>query len=202
MFYSHFLANVRRPEESTEQMRLARELDPLNVFVKGLHGAQLVLTGSTEDGIEMINETLRAQPNLGFGYDVLWFGNAHLGRFDDAFAAARNHFMKTMGQPKIVAALESGYAAGGYAEAMRQGAAAAVDVERSTYVPAMEISMLYEMAGDADSAIAWLHRAYDQHDPTLPYIGAAPMLGEGAQSPRYHELLRRLNFEQWIDETG
>lgn len=201
MFYSHFLANVRRPEESTRQMMLARQLDPLNIFVKGLHGAQKVLTGSIEEGIEQIYETLRAQPNLGFGYDVLWFGNARLGRFDEAYEAARNHFGKTMGQPAIVAAMEEGYAAGGYREAMRYGARAATEIERSTYIPAMEISLLYEMAGDAGAAFAWLDRAYDQHDPTLPYIGAAPMLDVGNNDERYARLLRRLGLEQWIDEA-
>lgn len=199
MFYSHFLANVRRPDESTEQMLLARQLDPLNVFVKGLHGAQKVLTGSIEDGVEMIDETLRQQPNLGFGYDVLWFANAVRGRFDEAYAAARNHFGRTMGQPAIVAALEEGHAAGGFREAMQLGAQAATELEKSTYIPAMEISLLYEMAGDQDSAFYWLNRAYDQHDPTLPYIGAAPMMDTGAEDPRYAALLRRLKLEQWIE---
>lgn len=202
MFYSHFLANLRRPGESTEQMTLARELDPLNAFTKGLHGAQKVLTGSIEDGITMIDETLREQPHLGFGYDVLWFGNARLGRYEPAYEAARKHFARTMGQPVIVEALEAGYAAGGFREAMLQGARTADELQNSTYIPAMEISLLYELAGDADSAFAWLDRAYEQHDPTLPYIGAAPMFEDGANDPRYHQLLRRLDFEQWIDDPG
>lgn len=202
MFYSHFLANVRRPGESTEQMRLARELDPLNAFVKGLHGAQLVLTGSIEDGMALINETLREQPQLGFGYDVLWFGNAKLGRYEEAYAAARSHFERTMGQPLIVEALETGYSEGGFRQAMLQGARVASELQESTYIPAMEISLLYELAGDIDSAFAWLDRAYDQHDPTLPYIGAAPMLEDGANDPRYEQLLLRLGLEQWIDDAG
>lgn len=202
MFYSHFLANLRRPEESTREMLLARALDPLNVFVKGLHGAQKVFTGSVEEGVELINESLREEPNLGFGYDVLWFVNVKLGRLDEAYAAARKHFGRTMGQPAIVRAIEEGYATGGYREAMQQGARVATELEQSSYIPALEISLLYEMAGDADNAFFWLNRAYDQHDPTLPYIGAAPMLGNSANDPRYSQLLRRLGLEQWIDDSG
>ena len=73
-----------------------------------------------------------------------------------------------------------------------------VELNKSTYIPAVEISALYEMGGDVDTAIEWLEIAYEQHDPTLPYIGAAPLFG--SIDPRYHDLLRRLNLSQWITE--
>jgi hypothetical protein len=54
------------------------------------------------------------------------------------------------------------------------------------------------MGGEIDTAVDWLEIAYEQHDPTLPYIGAAPFFGGSA--PGYHDLLRRMNLAQWIEE--
>lgn len=198
MFYSHFLSTVHRGEESAEQMRIASELDPLNTFMQAMYGAQMVLTGLHEQGIAEVNAALETTPGLGFGYDLLWGANARLGRFDESLDAARKHFGITMGNQPAVDALDRGYEAGGFEGAMLAAAAVLADLSKKTYIPAVEISGLYQMGGEIDTAINWLEIAYDQHDPTLPYIGAAPYFGGTA--PGYHDLLRRLNLAQWIEE--
>ncbi len=202
MFYAHFLAVMRKPGESTVQIELARELDPLNVFVRALHGAQVVLVGDTAAGVAQIEDCLREVPALGFGFDVLWFGNARLGRWNAAYEAAVSHFGITMGQHEIAAALVRGHAAGGYRNAMREGALAAERVSGSAYVPAVEISLLWEMAGDADKAFEWLDTAYDWHDPTLPYIAATGMMFALDEDPRFRALLERMDLAMWIEETA
>ncbi len=200
MFYSHLLAHVRRPEESTEQILLARELDPLNVFVKALHGAQMALVGEVEQGVAQLEECLREAPSLGFGYDVLWFGYARLEKWQESYEAALKHFGITMADPRIVAALERGYAAGGFREAMSEAGLAAERISTTDYVPAFEIAMLWRLAGKPDKHLAWLDRAYEWHDPTLPYV--APWRFADTSDPRYRALLQRLDFDMWIDEPA
>lgn len=198
MFYSHFLTTLRRGEEGAEQMRIARELDPLNTFTQALYGAQMVLTGRYEEGIAEVNAALRTTPGLGFGYDLLWGANARVGRFDESLDAARKHFGITMGNQAAVDALDRGYEASGYGGSMLAAAAVLAELSKTTYIPAVEISALYQMGGEIDTALDWLEIAYEQHDPTLPYIGAAPFFGGSA--PGYHDLLRRMNLAQWIEE--
>jgi TolB-like protein/tetratricopeptide (TPR) repeat protein len=198
MFYSHFLSILGRGEEGTEQMLIARELDPLNTFIQALHGVQMTMVGLDEQGLAEINAALETTPGLGFGYDVLWYVNARLGKLDESLDAARKHFGITVGVQSAVDALDRGYAAGGYKQAMLAAAAALEEHSRTTYIPAMEISMLYELGGDIDTAMDWLDIAYDQHDPSLPYIGALPLF-EGSSS-RFDDMLRRMNLSQWIAE--
>ena len=81
---------------------------------------------------------------------------------------------------------------------MLAAAAVLADLSKSTYVPAVEISALYRMGGDVDTAVNWLEIAYDQHDPSLPHIGVAPFFG--GTGPGYHDLLRRMNLARWIEE--
>jgi len=198
MFYSHFLSILGRGEEGTEQMLIARELDPLNTFVQALHGVELTMIGLDEEGLAEINAALETTPGLGFGYDVLWYINARHGRFDEAFDAARKHFGITVGNQAAVDALDSGYEAGGYQQAMLNAAAELSELSKASYIPAMEISILYEMGGDIDHAIEWLETAYDQHDPSMPYIGVMPFFVQS--DPHYNDLLRRMNLSQWIVE--
>lgn len=198
MFYSHLLAILRRGEEGTEQMRIARTLDPLNTFMQALDGVLLALVGDIEGGIAEVNAALETTPNLGFGYDLLWGANAKIGRFEEAFDAAKKHFGITMGNQVAVDALNRGYAVNGFAGAMLEGANFLAEASEATYIPAVEIASLYQMAGEIDKAMEWFELAYDQHDPTLPYIAVAPFFGGTA--PVFHELLRRMNLSQWIDE--
>jgi len=198
MFYSHFLITLHRGEEGAEQMRIARELDPLNTFTQALHGTQMVLTGLYEEGIAEVNAALKTTPGLGFGYDLLWGANAKVGRFDESLDAARKHFGITMGNQAAVDALDRGYEASGFEGAMLAAAAVLADLSKTTYIPAVEISALYQMGGEIDTAVNWLEIAHDQHDPTLPYIGVAPFFGGTA--PVYHDLLRQMNLSQWIAE--
>ena len=198
MFYSHFLTLLGRGDEGTEQMLIARRLDPLNTFVQALHGVQMVMVGQEEDGMALIEAALETTPGLGFGYDVLWHTNARLGRLDESFDAARKHFGTTMGNQAAVDALDRGYAKGGFQGAMLEAADLLAEMNQSRYVPAVEISTLYEMGGDVDQAMAWLEIGYDQHDPTMPYIGVLPLFT--ASDTRYQNLLRRMNLSQWIQD--
>ncbi len=198
MFYSHFLSILGRGEEGTEQMLIARNLDPLNTFMQAMHGVQMTMIGLDEEGIAEINAALETTPGLGFGYDVLWFVNARLGRFDKALDAARMDLGITMGNQAAVDALDRGYEAGGFQGAMLATAELLAEQSRTTYVPAVEISTLYEMGGDIDTGMKWLEIAYDQHDPSLPYIGAVAFAGRS--NHHYDDLLKRMNLSQWIEE--
>ena len=72
MFYAQYLTLVGRVEEGTEQMRLALELDPLNPFVQGLHGAQLLMIDEPRGAIKVIEDVMASTPGFGFGYDIIW----------------------------------------------------------------------------------------------------------------------------------
>ncbi|MDX1507498.1 MAG: hypothetical protein R3358_04410, partial [Woeseiaceae bacterium] len=73
--------------------------------------------------------------------------------------------------------------------------------ERETrYVPSFEIAALYDWGGDDEKAIHWLNVAYDERNPTLPYVGVAPFIKNSRGHPEFIALLRKLNYEQWIRE--
>ena len=200
IFYSHFLANQGRFEESTRAADTALALDPLNPFFRGLHGTQRALAGDREGGIARIEASIESFPGLGFGYDVLWWAYADLGRWDEAFRAARNHFKITVGDPAAVDVLEQGYGNGGFEHAMLETARFLAAERETRYVPSFEIAALYDWGGDDEKAIHWLNVAYDERNPTLPYVGVAPFIKNSRGHPEFIALLRKLNYEQWIRE--
>jgi serine/threonine protein kinase len=45
---------------------------------------------------------------------------------------------------------------------------------RSTHVEAWSLAIWYAAAGENVQALDWLDRAYDEHDPTMAYLGVHP----------------------------
>ncbi|MDX1508099.1 MAG: hypothetical protein R3358_07450 [Woeseiaceae bacterium] len=200
IFYSHFLANQGRFEESTRAADTALALDPLNPFFRGLHGTQRALAGDREGGIARIEASIESFPGLGFGYDVLWWAYADLGRWDESFRAVRDHFKITVGDPAAVDVLEQSYGNGGFEHAMLETARFLAAERETRYVPSFEIAALYDWGGDDEKAIHWLNVAYDERNPTLPYVGVTPFIKNSRDHPEFVALLRKLNYEQWIDK--
>jgi hypothetical protein len=91
--------------------------------------------------------------------------------------------------------------AGVYGLARRRGEALELIDElkaraRQRYVPGSLFAQAYTGLGEKDEAIAWLERAYEEHDQGMVDIKAYPGLDSLRSDPRFQAVLRRMNFPQ------
>jgi tetratricopeptide (TPR) repeat protein len=61
-----------------------------------------------------------------------------------------------------------------------------------SYVLAMHLAVI----GEAEEAMTWLERAYDEHSPLLVNAKTEPRLDPLRSDPRFHDLLRRIGFPE------
>jgi len=57
-------------------------------------------------------------------------------------------------------------------------------------------AMLYAQLGEKDQAFASLEKAYEQHDGLLYLLKVSSRWDPLRDDPRYHDLLRRMNFPE------
>ena len=200
MFYSHYLTLMGRGEEGTEQMRLALELDPLNPFVQGLYGAQLLFIDDFHGAVRVIEDVMASTPGFGFGYIITWQAHHALGERDKAIAAAADHFRVTRGDPTGALALEEAYVDGDYTGAMLHAAEVLAEHSETVHVQPFSIAMLYEYAGETEKAIDWFEIAYREHDPDAPYMGVMTQSHALHSNPRFIKLLRIMKHDYWADK--
>ncbi len=96
--------------------------------------------------------------------------------------------------PELLKVFEAGYAKSGPQGAMRAIGDTLANRARSSYQEPTAIAQAYALAGDADQAIQWLERAYEEHRPLLAHLNADPNLDLIRSDPRFASLLRRMNF--------
>ena len=194
--YSHLLCIMGRTEEALPHIELALELDPLNPLKYVFYGFVLTYNRRYDDAIAVGRTAREIEPknpfSLGGMAEELWAK----GKYDEALAIYRKILAD---DAELTAALEDGFKKASY-----KGAARAVaDLRAERYGKpgkserAMTISGIYQQAGDYDLAIDWLEKAYEEHDPSLPYIGH-PSNDPLRSYPRFQDLLRKMNLP--VDE--
>ena len=69
-----------------------------------------------------------------------------------------------------------------------------IERSKTTYVTPWQIATLYTRAGKNDEALDWLEKAFEAHDPNMPYISVDPIFDSLRDNPRFQDLLRRMNL--------
>jgi len=192
--YASYLGWMKRPAEARAEFRRAVELDPVNPLFKAVYAMDRVIARQYDEAIAEARAVLRTAPNHPVALNALWFAFSLRGPENEAFLAAKASYA-LYDDRTVEAALDRGYARGGYREAMRSAARALTVRFRTTYGTPMDVAYLYVVAGDHAEALDWLERAFDVRDPQLLGIGT-PFFDSLRSEPRYQSLLRRIGLPQ------
>ena len=201
LLYSHLLTLTGRIEEGTEQMRLALELDPLNPFVRGLHGVQLFMADDLQGAIRVTEEVLASTPGFGFGHWTLVGAYDYLGEKDKAIAAAAD-VIRVFKGPEGALAFETVYVESGYVAAWLSRAPALEEAYRTDglFTSPWLIGLYYEFADEAEKAIDWYETGFQITGPNMPYIGALTKTPAIQSNPRFIKLLRDMKLDYWANK--
>jgi TolB-like protein len=188
-YYSHLLNILGRREEAMNYIETALKLDPLSSLVQSLYGIDLMFVRRYDDAVKAFRESLDlypAQPLAGNIVNALYFA----GREEEAIEMLR---ARQKNDPEYLKTLNDGFFEAGFPGAMKKVADLNAERSKTVFIGPRSIGQLYALAGDIDNAILWLEKAYEEHDPNLPYI-LKPEYDKLRDDPRFQDLCRRLNL--------
>jgi len=190
--YAHYLLIMGSGEEALVHSRRAATLDLFNPTVLGLHAAVLYFERLYDESIEVYREGLRIQKDNPLLLNGLWFAYDRKGMTKEAYETARSS-CAFLPLPGIEAALEEGYAQGGYAKAMkRAGEFLASHFHETPCLPSL-IATFYAQAGEKGKVLDWLEKGLDMRDSYLPYL-RDPVFDAIRSDPRFQELRRKVGI--------
>ncbi len=191
-FYSHYLNTMGRSEEARAQIARALALDPFNSLFQGIYAVDLLYERRYDDAVAAAREALRIAPDAAVGLGALAMAYHDKGAYAEAVAAERRIYA-VFGDRELEVALSRGYSEGGYQRAMRRAAAVLVARPGTADLMPVSVAQFYVHAGDKERTLEWLERAYQAHDPNLPYLGL-PDWDSVRGDPRFQDLLRRMRL--------
>ncbi len=194
-YYSYFLFYMERPEEAMAQIERALELDPFHAAFRSIYAWDLMYARRFDEAVEHLQETLRTAPTDQMTLSALKSAYHVKGMYEEALEIWKMWFA-TKGDREAEEALARGYEEGGYSGALSSVAEMMIERSRTTFVTPWQIATLYTRAGKNEEALEWLEKAYEAHDPNMPYISVDPIFDDLRGDPRFQDLLRRMNLPQ------
>jgi tetratricopeptide (TPR) repeat protein len=194
-YLSHLLYMIKRPEEAMAQIKRALELDPLNSLFRAIYAMDLMYSRRYDDAVALLRDTLKASPNdlvalstLRSAYHMKKMYNEALEVWKVSYAARGDHEAEEV--------LARGFAENGYQGALQRVAEMLIARSQNTFVTPWQIGTLYTRAGMNQEALEWLEKAYEAHDPNMPYLSVDPIFDDLRAEPRFQDILRRMKLPE------
>lgn len=192
-YYSHLLYIMRRPEEAMAQIQRALELDPLSTLFQDLYAMDLMYERRYDDAVALLRKILDTAPNDAIALSTLRSAYHMKRMYKEALDAWKASYA-ARGDHEAEDALARGFAENGYQRALQRVAETLIARSKTTYVTPWQIGTLYTRAGMNNQALEWLDKAYEAHDPNMPYLSVDPIFDDLRNEPRFQDILRRMKL--------
>jgi TolB-like protein/DNA-binding winged helix-turn-helix (wHTH) protein/Tfp pilus assembly protein PilF len=198
-WYSHYLMQVGRTDESLAQARLATELDPLSPFINQGLARQYYLSRQYDKAIalsqvvlQMDTTYLPARTQLALAYEQ----KGMLAEAVSTLEQTRKLAGEKADLPMLHALLAHAYAlAGRKADAQSELNVLAV-IGQKRYVPPSYLAIVYLALGDKDKAFDYLNKSYQDRSEQLLYLGVEPVVDPLRSDPRFDVLLKQVGLKR------
>ena len=188
--YSHLLNIMGRPDEAMKQIEIAVELDPLNAKIKSFYGVDLLFVRKYDEAVKAFREALEINPTQGVAEINICNALFLAGRYEEGLEMLR---LRWKGNEEYIRALDEGYAEAGFRGAMKKLADLRAENTKVTHLNQTGPAQYYAFAGDVENAVSWMEKAYEEHDPNLPYL-LIPVYDGLRDNPRFQEIARKMGL--------
>ena len=192
-YFSHLLFILNRPDEAMEHIEEALKLDPFNPLIQSLYAMDLMYVRRYDEVIRLLRKTLEINPGEPVALSTIRSAYHQKKMYDEALDAWRLSY-EARGDREAIQALNHGRAEGGYSRALQNLAEMFIERSKRSYVTPWQVATLYTRAGMKEEALDWFEKAYDAHDPNMPYLSVDPVFDDLRAHPRFQAILKRMGL--------
>ncbi|MEP6903473.1 MAG: DPP IV N-terminal domain-containing protein, partial [Actinomycetota bacterium] len=189
--FGMFLTSRERFDEAIIEFERARELDPLSLITKTISGYPFYYSRQFEKAAEHFAEVIAMDENYSVAHFRLGLTYAQLGEFEKAIIELEKS-TRLSGDRDVVAAL-------GYVHGLTGNSAEAKialdelnERGKKGFVSAYDKVIVYAGTGDAENALDWLEKAYEERSYWLIYLKSDPSLDSLRTNPRFIALQEKI----------
>jgi TolB-like protein/DNA-binding winged helix-turn-helix (wHTH) protein len=189
--YANYLDAMGRLDDGLKEHELQRQLDPDPSDAYGSPLTPLELQIERLRKRKFVETHQRAVIE---DYWILGLLLARAGRYEEATDEWRT-MMTRLEWTGLAEAMRRGYGKAGFHGALREWAKGLESLAKYRYVPPNVLVYIYGELGERDRAFAWLEKAYEERDGSLPSgLKVAPDFDPIRSDPRFAEMVHRVGL--------
>lgn len=202
-WYAEFLACMGRNDEALSEISTALELDPLSLVINRMMGNILGFAGRPDEALAQLKRTVDLYPesprvryNLGDAF-------ATLKMYPEAVEQYLAAFELDGKNEQMIGEYRSAFVKKGWdgfwdhhLKTVLSNRQTALDRDPKAYVANANIAFAYAAANDADRAIEFLNKAYEEREPDILTIKSTDAYRFLHGDQRFKDLLRKIGLPE------
>ena len=193
MYYAHLLMSMQRMDEALVQAELAVNLDPMNPLVLTLYSVILKGAGQHQEVMVYLDKALSIDPDHAFTWGQVGRALYNIGEYEKNLGRQETRLAQNLGENEVPD-LDSIYRKHGRKKAYEEVVRLWELVLGDGHTSHMFMAMNYYRAGAYEKALDELEKAYEMHNPNMPYIATGIRYKELHDSTRFVAILDKMNL--------
>jgi len=189
-WYAEYVMTMGRQAEAIERMKNSQELDPLSLIISVAIGWAFYMARQYDEAIEQLRRTVELDPNYPVAYWILGLLHRKMGRYDLAIAEGEKGVKLSGGSFLMRAALAQTFGTAGRRKKAIQILDDLTKLAKQKYVAPYFLAGVHIGLGEADRAMEYLEKSYQEHSHWLIYLHIDPSMDDLRSKPRFQDLLR------------
>jgi tetratricopeptide (TPR) repeat protein len=170
LYLAHVLSNVGRHSEAQAAIQQALVLDPFSLITGAMHGPFLYNAGKDSEALEQFNAILGMESRFWVGQICLAKLYERLGRYPEALAACDSAWEFSAGNSEALSLAGYVHAVSGDRAKAEASIHRMQERKKERYVPSYNLALVFAGLRETETALQWLHRAFDEGDVHMPFL--------------------------------
>ena len=183
--YSLYLSAMGKFDDSFDQIKKARELEPLSISINASLGWRLYLAREYDRAIAQLRDTLEMDPASEWAHLNLGQAYEQKGQFGPAIEELQKALELSHSSPLTLSALAHAEALAGNHAAANKLLAQLEALSKKQYVSPYYVAIVYLGLGKNDLAMDWLEKAFTDRSNGLVFLKVEPELDPLRSNPRF-----------------
>jgi len=193
-WFAEFLMTMGRHQEVIAAMKKSQELDPLSLIISVAIGWAFYMARCYDQAIEQLRRTVELDPNYPVTYWILGLLLRKMGQYEAALAEGEKGVQLSGGSTLMKAALAQSLATAGQKEKSLHILDELTKLSRHKYVAPYFLAGIHIGLGEADRAMEYLEKSFEEHSHWLIYLHLDPGMDGLRSNARFLELLQRVGL--------
>jgi non-specific serine/threonine protein kinase len=196
MWYGNLLFCTGRFDESIQEMRKGKELEPLEPAPPTHVGWALYFARRFDESIEELSKVMASDPEFSLPY--MWQSANFLAKkmWDKAIAAIQKFVELSGGSVLGVSLLGLAYGSAGMKDEALKILERLDELSKDRYVGSFMRAMVWVGLGETNKTLENLEKAYVEKESAMAFLKVWPIWDIWRSEPRFKDLLTKMNLDR------